>query len=52
MRGLKDEYVSTEHLLLALAAHPSRAGDALRAAGASKVALRQGDRRGPRARTA
>jgi ATP-dependent Clp protease ATP-binding subunit ClpB len=39
MRGLKDEYVSTEHLLLALAAHPSRAGDALRAAGASKVRL-------------
>ena len=33
MRALKDEYVSTEHLLLALAAHPSRAGDALRAAG-------------------
>jgi ATP-dependent Clp protease ATP-binding subunit ClpB len=39
MRGLKDEYVSTEHLLLALAAHPSRAGDALRAAGVSKVRL-------------
>ena len=39
MRELKDEYVSTEHLLLALAAHPSRAGDALRAAGASKDAL-------------
>ena len=36
MRELKDEYVSTEHLLLALAAPPSRAGDALRAAGASK----------------
>src|SRR4051812_29495378 len=29
MRDLKDEYVSTEHLLLALAEHPSRAGDAL-----------------------
>ena len=39
MRRLKDEYVSTEHLLLALAAHPSRAGDALRAAGVSKVNL-------------
>jgi len=39
MRALKDEYVSTEHLLLALAAHPSRAGDALRAAGATKEAL-------------
>jgi ATP-dependent Clp protease ATP-binding subunit ClpB len=39
MRDLKDEYVSTEHLLLALAAHPSRAGDALRAAGVSKVRL-------------
>jgi ATP-dependent Clp protease ATP-binding subunit ClpB len=39
MRRLKDEYVSTEHLLLALSAHPSRAGDALRAAGVSKVNL-------------
>jgi ATP-dependent Clp protease ATP-binding subunit ClpB len=39
MRELKDEYVSTEHLLLALAAHPSRAGDALRSAGATKDAL-------------
>src|SRR5215207_990271 len=39
MRALKDEYVSTEHLLLALAAHPSRAGDALRSAGATKDAL-------------
>jgi ATP-dependent Clp protease ATP-binding subunit ClpB len=39
MRSLKDEYVSTEHLLLALAEHPSRAGDALRAAGATKEAL-------------
>src|SRR4051795_2270936 len=36
MRRLKDEYVSTEHLLLALAAHPSRAGDALRADGVDK----------------
>jgi ATP-dependent Clp protease ATP-binding subunit ClpB len=35
MRELKDEYVSTEHLMLALARHPGRAGDALRAAGAT-----------------
>jgi ATP-dependent Clp protease ATP-binding subunit ClpB len=41
MRALKDEYVSTEHLLLALAGHPSKAGDALRAHGAAKVKLLQ-----------
>jgi len=41
MRALKDEYVSTEHVLLALAAHPSKAGDALRAHGATKDALLQ-----------
>src|SRR5919112_4002516 len=41
MRELQDEYVSTEHILLALAAHPSKAGDALRAHGASKVRLQQ-----------
>src|ERR671938_1443524 len=41
MRALKDEYVSTEHLLLALAAHPSKAGDALRAHGATEKALAQ-----------
>jgi len=35
MRELKDEYVSTEHLMLALSAHPGAAGDALRGAGAS-----------------
>src|ERR1700752_807180 len=35
MRELKDEYVSTEHLLLALAAHPGGAGDALRSSGAT-----------------
>ena len=35
MRELGDEYVSTEHLLLALAAHPGAAGDALRSNGAS-----------------
>ncbi len=39
MRGLKDEYVSVEHLLLALAAHGSRAGDALRESGARREAL-------------
>jgi ATP-dependent Clp protease ATP-binding subunit ClpB len=39
MRALKDEYVSTEHLLLALAGHPSRTGDALRGAGATTDAL-------------
>ena len=36
MRELKDEYVSTEHLVLAIAAHPGKAGDALRGAGASR----------------
>jgi ATP-dependent Clp protease ATP-binding subunit ClpB len=39
MRELKDEYVSTEHLLLALAGHPGGAGDALRSSGASKEEL-------------
>src|SRR6201995_2263116 len=39
MRELKAEYVSTEHLLLAIAAHPGKAGDALRAAGASRDEL-------------
>jgi ATP-dependent Clp protease ATP-binding subunit ClpB len=34
MRDLKDEYISAEHLLLALAAHPGGAGDALRSSGA------------------
>src|SRR5213080_2122543 len=34
MRELKDEYVSTEHLMLAIAAHPGKAGDALRSGGA------------------
>src|SRR5229473_439632 len=39
-RDRKDEYVSTEHLLLALAGHgSSRAGEALRAAGATKEHL-------------
>ncbi|HEV3228693.1 MAG TPA: ATP-dependent chaperone ClpB, partial [Solirubrobacteraceae bacterium] len=41
-RDLKDEYVSTEHLLLALAGHgSSSAGEALRAAGATKERLLQ-----------
>ena len=35
MRALDDEYVSTEHLMLSIAAHPGKAGDALRSAGAS-----------------
>ncbi len=36
MRELKDEYLSTEHLLLALAKHPGKAGDALRSSGATR----------------
>ena len=39
MRELKDEYVSAEHLLLSLAGHNSKAGEALRGAGATKAAL-------------
>ncbi len=35
MRELNDEYISTEHLLLAIAAHPGKAGDALRGNGAT-----------------
>jgi ATP-dependent Clp protease ATP-binding subunit ClpB len=48
MRELKDEYVSTEHLLLSLAGHGSKAGDALRSAGATKEELLKaiGDVRG------
>jgi ATP-dependent Clp protease ATP-binding subunit ClpB len=34
-RARDDDYVSTEHLLLAISAHPGAAGDALRGAGAS-----------------
>ena len=41
MRELKDEFVSTEHLLLSLAGHGSKAGDALRSAGATKEQLQQ-----------
>ncbi len=39
MRGLNDEYISTEHLLLAIAAHPGKAGDALRGNGATHEQL-------------
>ena len=39
MRELSDEYVSTEHLMLAIAAHPGKAGDALRSNGAGRDAL-------------
>src|SRR5580700_2245052 len=39
MRALKDEYLSTEHLLLALSDYAGRAGDALRDAGASHEGL-------------
>ncbi|MGZ4186991.1 MAG: ATP-dependent chaperone ClpB [Solirubrobacteraceae bacterium] len=39
MRELKDEYISTEHLLLAIAAHPGKAGDALRTSGATREQL-------------
>jgi ATP-dependent Clp protease ATP-binding subunit ClpB len=41
MRDLRDEYVSTEHVLLALAAHPGTAGDVLRSGGANREALLQ-----------
>jgi len=38
---MKDDYVSVEHLLLALAAGPGPAGDALRSAGADREAMLQ-----------
>ncbi|MDQ6744636.1 MAG: ATP-dependent chaperone ClpB [Actinomycetota bacterium] len=41
MRDLGDDYVSTEHLMLAVAAHPGRAGEALRTVGAGRESLRQ-----------
>ncbi|HEY2769107.1 MAG TPA: ATP-dependent chaperone ClpB [Solirubrobacteraceae bacterium] len=41
MRELDDEYVSTEHLMLAIATHPGKAGDALRGAGAGREPLLQ-----------
>ena len=39
MRDLGDDYVSTEHLVLAIAAHPGKAGDALRSSGAGRDEL-------------
>jgi len=39
MRELEDEYVSTEHLMLAIAAHPGKAGGALRSGGATREQL-------------
>jgi ATP-dependent Clp protease ATP-binding subunit ClpB len=39
MRELKDEYLSTEHLMLAIAGHPGKAGDALRSGGATREQL-------------
>jgi ATP-dependent Clp protease ATP-binding subunit ClpB len=46
---LGDEYISTEHLLLSLAGHGSRAGEALRRNGAAKDAVLKAlaDVRGP-----
>jgi ATP-dependent Clp protease ATP-binding subunit ClpB len=41
MRGLKDDYVSVEHVLLALAQDDGAAGSALRAAGATRERLLQ-----------
>src|SRR3954467_15647381 len=38
-RDLKDDYVSVEHLVLSLAAHGSKAGEALRAHGARREGL-------------
>jgi ATP-dependent Clp protease ATP-binding subunit ClpB len=39
MRELKDEYVSTEHLMLAIAEHPGQAGRVLRSVGATREQL-------------
>jgi ATP-dependent Clp protease ATP-binding subunit ClpB len=39
MRELGDEFVSTEHLMLAIAAHPGKAGEALRSVGATREQL-------------
>ena len=41
MAEMNDEYVSTEHMLLALAAQDGAAGDALRAAGATPDVLKE-----------
>jgi ATP-dependent Clp protease ATP-binding subunit ClpB len=38
-REMRDEFITTEHLLLALAGHDSSAGDALRSNGATKKAI-------------
>ncbi|HSD79541.1 MAG TPA: AAA family ATPase, partial [Solirubrobacteraceae bacterium] len=40
MRRLRDSYVAADHVLLALAGHPSKAGQALRAQGATQDVLR------------
>src|SRR3954469_14908479 len=39
MRDLRDEYISVEHVLLSLAGHGSKAGEALRANGARREAV-------------
>ncbi|HEY2436027.1 MAG TPA: Clp protease N-terminal domain-containing protein [Solirubrobacteraceae bacterium] len=39
VRELGDQYISTEHLILAIASHPGAAGDALRSNGASRDEL-------------
>src|SRR5438270_604785 len=39
MRELGDEYVSTEHLMLAIATHSGKAGQALRSVGATREQL-------------
>ncbi|MGB8876273.1 MAG: ATP-dependent chaperone ClpB [Solirubrobacteraceae bacterium] len=39
MRELKDEYVSTEHLMLAIADHPGQAGRVMRSVGATHEQL-------------
>jgi len=39
MRELGDDYLSTEHLLLSISGHPGKAGDALRANGATREQL-------------
>jgi ATP-dependent Clp protease ATP-binding subunit ClpB len=39
MRDLGDEYISTEHLMLAIAAHPGGAGRVLRSVGATREQL-------------
>ena len=40
-REMKDEFITTEHLLLSLAGHNSSAGDVLRSNGATKKAIEQ-----------